>query len=42
LQERDLIAVRSVEQYFDPVKSMFLPDRYSRRMPKVRHEGPVR
>ena len=28
LKERGLIAVRSVEQYFDPVKSMFLPDRY--------------
>ena len=28
LKERGLIAVRSVEQYFDPVKAMFLPDRY--------------
>jgi methionyl-tRNA synthetase len=28
LKEQDLIAVRSVEQFFDPVKSMFLPDRY--------------
>ncbi|MPZ43488.1 MAG: methionine--tRNA ligase [Betaproteobacteria bacterium] len=28
LKERGLIDVRSVEQFFDPVKSMFLPDRY--------------
>jgi methionyl-tRNA synthetase len=28
LQERGLIDVRSVEQFFDPVKSMFLPDRF--------------
>jgi methionyl-tRNA synthetase len=28
LKERDLIAVRSVEQFYDPVKEMFLPDRY--------------
>ena len=28
LKKRDLIAVRSVEQFYDPVKSMFLPDRY--------------
>jgi len=28
LQARDLIAVRSVEQFYDPVKAMFLPDRY--------------
>ncbi len=28
LKARDLIAVRSVEQFFDPVKHMFLPDRY--------------
>ena len=28
LRERNLIAVRSVEQFFDPVKNMFLPDRY--------------
>ncbi|MGA8005924.1 MAG: methionine--tRNA ligase [Burkholderiales bacterium] len=28
LKERDLIAVRSVEQFYDPVKQMFLPDRY--------------
>jgi methionyl-tRNA synthetase len=28
LKAQGLIAVRSVEQYFDPVKSMFLPDRY--------------
>ena len=28
LKERNLIEVRSVEQFFDPVKSMFLPDRY--------------
>jgi len=28
LEAQDLIAVRPVEQYFDPVKSMFLPDRY--------------
>ncbi len=30
LKSRDLIAVRSVEQFFDPVKEMFLPDRYIR------------
>jgi methionyl-tRNA synthetase len=28
LRDAGLIAVRSVEQYFDPVKSLFLPDRY--------------
>jgi len=28
LRERGLIEVRSVEQFFDPVKSMFLPDRF--------------
>jgi len=28
LQKRDLIAVRSVEQFYDPVKEMFLPDRF--------------
>jgi len=28
LKERDLITVRSVEQFYDPVKEMFLPDRY--------------
>ena len=28
LSKRDLIAIRSVEQFYDPVKQMFLPDRY--------------
>ena len=28
LQAKDLIAKRSVEQFYDPVKQMFLPDRY--------------
>lgn len=28
LKARELIAVRSVEQFYDPVKQMFLPDRY--------------
>lgn len=28
LDEAGLIARRSVEQYYDPVKQMFLPDRY--------------
>jgi methionyl-tRNA synthetase len=28
LRERGLIDVRSVEQFYDPVKSMFLPDRF--------------
>jgi len=28
LDKRDLIARRSVEQFYDPVKQMFLPDRY--------------
>jgi methionyl-tRNA synthetase len=28
LKKNELIAVRTVEQFFDPVKSMFLPDRY--------------
>ena len=33
-----LITVKSVEQFFDPVKAMFLPDRYiKRRVPGVRH-----
>jgi methionyl-tRNA synthetase len=28
LQKKDLIARRSVEQFYDPVKEMFLPDRF--------------
>jgi methionyl-tRNA synthetase len=28
LREQELIDVRSVEQFYDPVKGMFLPDRY--------------
>jgi methionyl-tRNA synthetase len=28
LRKNELIDVRSIEQFFDPVKSMFLPDRY--------------
>jgi methionyl-tRNA synthetase len=28
LSRKDLIAVRSVEQFYDPVKQMFLPDRF--------------
>ena len=28
LDAKDLIAKRSVEQFYDPVKAMFLPDRY--------------
>ena len=28
LKAKDLIAVRSVEQFYDPVREMFLPDRY--------------
>ena len=28
LKAQDLIAVRSVEQFYDPVREMFLPDRY--------------
>ena len=28
LKDRGLIEVRSVEQFYDPVKQMFLPDRY--------------
>jgi methionyl-tRNA synthetase len=28
LRKEGLIAVREIEQFFDPVKSMFLPDRY--------------
>jgi len=28
LRERDLIEVRSIEQFYDPVKNMFLPDRF--------------
>lgn len=28
LEAKDLIAKRSVEQFYDPVKQMFLPDRY--------------
>jgi methionyl-tRNA synthetase len=35
LLKEELIAVKSVEQFFDPVKSMFLPDRY------IRGECPV-
>ncbi|MGZ8259588.1 MAG: methionine--tRNA ligase [Caldimonas sp.] len=35
LRKQGLIAVKTVEQFYDPVKSMFLPDRY------VRGECPV-
>ncbi|MEO8079096.1 MAG: methionine--tRNA ligase [Caldimonas sp.] len=35
LRKTGLISVRSVEQFFDPVKAMFLPDRY------IRGECPV-
>jgi methionyl-tRNA synthetase len=28
LKDRDLIAIRSVEQFYDPVKDLFLPDRF--------------
>jgi methionyl-tRNA synthetase len=35
LRKEGLIAVKSVEQFFDPVKAMFLPDRY------IRGECPV-
>ncbi|WP_066339128.1 methionine--tRNA ligase [Azohydromonas lata] len=28
LRKEGLIAIRNIEQFFDPVKSMFLPDRY--------------
>lgn len=28
LKDADLIEVRTIEQYYDPVKSMFLPDRF--------------
>ena len=35
LRKEGLISVKSVEQFFDPVKSMFLPDRY------IRGECPV-
>ena len=35
LRKEGLIAVKSVEQFFDPVKGMFLPDRY------IRGECPV-
>src|SRR5690606_7229976 len=30
LKERDLIAVRTIEQLYDPVKGLFLPDRFVR------------
>ena len=30
LKARDLIAEREVEQFYDPVKNMFLPDRFIR------------
>ena len=30
LREQNLIATRTIEQFFDPVKEMFLPDRYIR------------
>ena len=30
LRENNLIATRTIEQFFDPVKGMFLPDRYIR------------
>ena len=28
LRDKDLIEVRAIEQYYDPVKAMFLPDRF--------------
>ena len=38
-----LIEKRSIEQYYDPVKQMFLPDRFIKgECPEVRRQGPVR
>jgi len=43
LREAGLIETREIEQFFDPVKGMFLPDRYIKGvMPKVSRQRPVR
>ncbi|MBN9131816.1 MAG: methionine--tRNA ligase [Nitrosospira multiformis] len=39
LRARDLIAKRSVEQFYDPVKQMFLPDRYIKGECPTCHAG---
>ena len=41
-RKEGLIAVKSVEQFFDPVKSMFLPDRYIKgECPVCGAQGPA-
>ncbi len=43
LRKQGLIAVKTVEQFFDPLKGIFLPGPiHQGRMPGVRLEGPVR
>ena len=42
LKKKELIAVKSVEQFFDPVKSMFCPTATSGAVPGVRHPGSLR
>ena len=39
----ELIATKTIEQFFDPEKGMFLPDRFIKgECPKLRRQGPVR
>lgn len=43
LKAQDLIETRSIEQFYDPVKGMFLADRYIKgECPKCHAKGPVR
>ena len=43
LQQADMIATREIEQFYDPVKEMFLAGPlHQGRVPEVRREGPVR
>ena len=42
-KERPDRACKTIEQFFDPVKAMFLPDRYIKgECPVLRRQGPVR
>ena len=42
LKAQDLIETRSIEQFYDPVKGMFLADRYIKGECPVPRQGPVR
>lgn len=42
LKNAGLISVRAIEQLYDPVKNMFLPDRFVKGVSEVRCEGSIR